>query len=212
MPSFRRVGQRPTSDVVSSWLAPPATARTEAASFAGERHQALEGTALAPDAPEASAEHATRDEFAELTLDEPRKPVAIGAIGGLAQEGFQVLADNTMEDGARRVPRLIGEGAHGRRASEARAVRGSVGSGPALNSPANRNLDLKRDVPGSTRPRVVEDRFLAACPRGRVERRGRGRARLRGQLTAQYPSSTANRSRCQAASPNVFSATRARFR
>ncbi len=63
---------------------------------------------------------------AELALDEAGKPAAVGAVGGLAQEGFQVLADDAMEDGALRVPGLIRGGAHGRRASEARAVRGSV--------------------------------------------------------------------------------------
>jgi len=39
---------------------------------------------------------------------------------------FQVLAHDAMEDGALRGPGLIRGDAHGRRASEARAVRGSV--------------------------------------------------------------------------------------
>ena len=103
-----------------------AAARTKAASFARERHEALEGTALAPNAREASAERAARQELAELSLDEAGEPAAIAAVGDLAQEGFQVLAHDAMEDGALRGPGLIRGDAHGRRASEARAVRGSV--------------------------------------------------------------------------------------
>jgi len=103
-----------------------AAARTKAASFARERHEALEGTALAPNAREASAERAARQELAELSLDEAGEPAAIAAVGDLAQEGFQVLADDAMEDGALRGSGPIGGDAHGRRASEARAVRGSV--------------------------------------------------------------------------------------
>src|SRR5438093_1831049 len=103
-----------------------AAARTKAASFARERHEALEGTALAPNAREASAERAARQELAELSLDEAGEPAAIAAVGDLAQDGFQVLAHDAMEDGALRGPGLIRGDAHGRRASEARAVRGSV--------------------------------------------------------------------------------------
>src|SRR5438094_9185289 len=73
-----------------------AAARTKAASFARERHEALEGTALAPNAREASAERAARQELAELSLDEAGEPAAIAAVGDLAQEGFQVLADDAM--------------------------------------------------------------------------------------------------------------------
>src|SRR5947208_13179506 len=103
-----------------------AAARTKAASFARERHEALEGTALAPNAREASAERAARQELAELSLDEAGEPAAIAAVGDLAQEGFQVLADDAMEDGALRGSGPIGGDAHGRWASEARAVPGSV--------------------------------------------------------------------------------------
>ena len=74
----------------------------------------------------ASAERAARQELAELSLDEAGEPAAIAAVGDLAQEGFQVLAHDAMEDGALRGPGLIRGDAHGRRASEARAVRGSV--------------------------------------------------------------------------------------
>ena len=103
-----------------------ATARTETASLARERHQALEGAVLAPNPCEASAERSARQELAELALDEAGKSAAVGAVGGLAQEGFQVLAHDAMEDGALRGPGLIRGDGHRRRASEARAVRGSV--------------------------------------------------------------------------------------
>ena len=67
-----------------------AAARTKAASFARERYEALERAVLAPNPREPSAERSTRQELAELALDEAGKSAAVGAVGGLAQEGFQV--------------------------------------------------------------------------------------------------------------------------
>src|SRR5207245_9395234 len=59
-------------------------------------------------------------------LDGAGEAAAVGAVSSLAQEGLQVLADDAMEDGALRGPGPIGGDAHGRRASEKRAVPGSV--------------------------------------------------------------------------------------
>jgi len=100
-----------------------ATTRAEPPLLARERDQALEGTALAPNACEAPAQRPTRDELAKLALDEAGEPVTVAAVGGLAQERFQVLADDAMEDRACRVPGLIRDGAHGRRGSDVRAGR-----------------------------------------------------------------------------------------
>src|SRR5947209_2515167 len=83
---------------------PPATAGTEAASLARERHEALERALLTPNPCEASAERSARQELAELALDEAGEAAAVGAVGSLAQEGLQVLADDAMEDGALRGP------------------------------------------------------------------------------------------------------------
>src|SRR5439155_14393501 len=96
------------------------------ASFARERHEALEGTGFAPKAREASAERAAREELPELALDKAGQTATVGAVGDLAQERFQVVADEAVEDGALCGPGLVGGGAHGRRASEARAVAGST--------------------------------------------------------------------------------------
>jgi hypothetical protein len=103
-----------------------AAARTEPASLTRERHEALEGAALAPNACEASTERSTRQELAELALDEAGKAAAVAALGGLAQEGFEIVADDAMKDGVLRGPGLIRGGAQGRRASEERAVPGSM--------------------------------------------------------------------------------------
>jgi hypothetical protein len=102
-------------------------------------HEALEGTAFAPNAGEASAERAAGQELPELALDEAGKPAVVGAVGDLAQEGFQVLADDAMEDGALGGPGLIGGSAHGRRASEARAVSGLVRKRALLPCTARRS-------------------------------------------------------------------------
>jgi hypothetical protein len=102
--------------------APPATAGAEPASLTGEGDEALEATALALDARKTSAERAARQELPELPLDEAGKPAAVGPVARLAQERLEVLAHDPMEDGALGRSGLIDGGAHGRRASEVRAV------------------------------------------------------------------------------------------
>jgi hypothetical protein len=106
--------------------APAAAARTKATSLTRERDEALEATALAPDARKTPAERSARQELAELPLDEARQPAAVGAVARLAQERLQVLAHDAMEDAALRVAGLVRGGAHRRRASETRAVRGAA--------------------------------------------------------------------------------------
>ena len=121
-----------------------AAARTEAPSFAGERHEPLERAVVAPNPRKAARERAAGQELAELALDEPRQTVPVAVIVGLAEERFQILADDamliparagdssasgsmsrasSMEDRALCVSGLIARGAHERRASEVRAVR-----------------------------------------------------------------------------------------
>src|SRR5207302_6949034 len=95
---------------------------TEAPSFAREGHEPLEGTVLAPNACKTSADRAAGQELPELALDEPGEAATLAVISDLPQEGFQVLADDAMEDGALRCSGLIRGNAHGRGASEARAV------------------------------------------------------------------------------------------
>jgi hypothetical protein len=78
---------------------PPPAAGTEAASLAGEGHEALEGAVGAPKPREAMGRHATRKELAELLLDEARQAVSVAAVRDLPEEGIQVLADDGVEDG-----------------------------------------------------------------------------------------------------------------
>src|SRR5439155_792413 len=105
--------------------APPATARTEAASLAGKRHETLEGTAFAPDAREASTEHTTCQEISELALDELWQTASIGARGDFGAKRLEVFAHDPMEDGALHGPGLVAGGAHARRPSERHAAQGS---------------------------------------------------------------------------------------
>ena len=62
----------------------------------------------------------------ELALDEAGEGPAVGSGGGLLQEGLQVLADDAMEDRARRIAGLIGGRAHARAASDACAASGAA--------------------------------------------------------------------------------------
>ena len=67
---------------------PPPTTRTEAASLAGEGHEALEGAVGAPKPREAVGQHSTRKELAELLLDEAGQAAAAAAVRDFAEEGI----------------------------------------------------------------------------------------------------------------------------
>ncbi len=99
----------------------------------------LEGAALASKASEAAGDGATRDEVAELALDEGGQWVAAGAGRDLLQEGLEVFAHDAVQDtvlgGARAVDdvrpgpvvyalRRRRVARHGRRRSAIRAGRG----------------------------------------------------------------------------------------
>jgi hypothetical protein len=99
-------------------------ARAEAAAFAGERDQPLEGAGAAADAGKAVGQDAAGEEVAELLLYEVRQASALGALGGLAKKGLEVVADDRVEDDLFRRPGLVGPALPGRRA-------GRVGSNRA---------------------------------------------------------------------------------
>src|SRR5207249_5897504 len=127
----------------------------------------------------------------ELALDEAGQSAAVGAVGGLAQEGFQVLAHDAMEDGALRGPGLIRGDGHRRRASEARAVRGSVRRtaippwtarrtatwirNAALRAASDRAIDV--ECPGGSGRREQVPRLTRSCPDARAPRGPSVRAR-----------------------------------
>ena len=67
----------------------------------------LTGAALAAKARKAVLERATRQELPELPLDELREADPLAGLRGLAQKGFQMLADDLMEHGMLGVTRPI---------------------------------------------------------------------------------------------------------
>ena len=156
-----------------------ATTRTEAAWFAREGHEALVGAVVAPHAREAPREHTARQELPELALDEAGEAATLAAVADLAQEGFQVLADDAMENSALRGPGLIGDDPHGRRASEARAAPGSVPKAALPPSTTRRCATGRRN----TALRAESD-----CRRhGRRKRRTRPRATIHRWTEAGGP-------------------------
>jgi hypothetical protein len=80
-------------------------ARAEAASLAGEGHEALKGGVATPKPREAMGRHSIRKELAKLLLDEAGQAVAVAAVRGFPKEGLNVLADDGVEDG------VLGRGA-----------------------------------------------------------------------------------------------------
>ena len=87
--------------------AAPATAWAEAASLAGERQQMLERTVRTPKPRETMAQDATREELAELLLDEAGQAMSVAAVRDFPEEGFEVLADDGVEHGVLGVAGLI---------------------------------------------------------------------------------------------------------
>jgi hypothetical protein len=72
-----------------------------------EGQEALEGAVGAPKPREAVGRDPAREELAELLLDEAGQAVSVAAVGGFPQEGFQMFADDGVEDRVLGVARLI---------------------------------------------------------------------------------------------------------
>ena len=67
----------------------------------------LERTVRAPKPREAMAQHAAREELAELLLDEAGQAMSVAAVRDFPEEGLQVLADDRVEHGVLGVARAI---------------------------------------------------------------------------------------------------------
>ena len=80
----------------------------------------LEGAALASKASEAASEGATRDEVAELALDEGRQRVAADAAGDLLEKGLEVLAHDAVQNTVLGRARAVGDVRPGRLVSALR--------------------------------------------------------------------------------------------
>jgi hypothetical protein len=77
--------------------APASAARAEAAAFAGEGHEPLEGAAPTAEPRKPMRQHAAREEIAELLLHELRQTVTVGVLRRRVQERFQVLVDHAVQ-------------------------------------------------------------------------------------------------------------------
>src|SRR5215475_790847 len=86
---------------------PPATATgTLRPPFTRKRHQVLPRATLTPKPRHAVLDHAARQEFPELALDELWQARPVVGLRRRAQEGLQVLGDDLMEHGVRRPPQV----------------------------------------------------------------------------------------------------------
>jgi hypothetical protein len=109
--------------------------RADAATFAGEGHEALGGARIAADAGEAVGEDAAAEVGPEVVLDPLWEALAIG-VGrcGVGEEGFEVVLDERVEGcGGGVAPAVDGSDAVGprrcRRLREGAAGRGPAGAG-----------------------------------------------------------------------------------
>jgi hypothetical protein len=90
--------------------------RADAATFAGEGHEALGGAVVAPDAGEAVGEDAAAEVGPEVLLDPARHALAPWlCLGGLGQEGLEVVLDDGVEGCGRRPAAAVNGGEAGGR-------------------------------------------------------------------------------------------------
>ena len=125
-------------------------------------------------------DHATSEELAELALDKVGQAAAVGPLGGIAQEGLEVLADETVEDGALGRAGLVDGATHDRRASQRRAgapcrridrfasVRRPAGSCSPRTSPPCSRTPCPPCRVGKSPPAERAPRAAAAVARGVV--------------------------------------------
>ena len=86
----------------------PTAARTQRARLAGEGDQPLPAARGTSKPSEAASEKATAQEVAELPLDETGDALAVPPLGGLREEGLEVVAHDLVEHARPRLTRRIG--------------------------------------------------------------------------------------------------------
>src|SRR5262249_41322565 len=101
--------------------APPAATGADRAAFARQRHEALERAVVAANPQEAMDEQSTPEQGAELAFDEAGQPRPVGAGGRRGEEGLQMLADYSVQNGVAASAWSVES--HGARPSGLRAAR-----------------------------------------------------------------------------------------
>src|SRR5207247_1721035 len=122
--------------------------------LARERHEPFVGAVAAAHSGKARQD-ATREELPQLLLHEVRHAGAIGALGRVAEEGLEMVADQPVEDHALRAARLVLADGHGAPSSQGCAARISGREGTCLAT-------VRRDVT-STRNIALPSAYLGAC-------------------------------------------------
>ena len=152
--------------------APAPAARTHRPALARERHQVVQPTAGAVKPGEAAGEKPAPQKPAELFLDKPRQPVAIGHTGRLGPERLEVIAHHLVEHALRGRLRHVGGGRTTHASAVAKAA--PLVSGQDLRGqPVDRGDDTRSSMRFlRTRPdwRIAES---AQVPPG-IERRAPG--------------------------------------
>jgi hypothetical protein len=99
--------------------------------FAGQGHEALRSARVAADAGEAVGEDATAEVGAEVVLHPARHALAVGfRLGGLGQEGLEVVLDDGVERRGRGVAAPVDGGESIRSCGMWRVGKGSARSSP----------------------------------------------------------------------------------
>jgi hypothetical protein len=131
---------------------PPAAARAEAPTLAGEGHEPFEGTGPTAHASEATREHPAAEELAELALDEMWKDMPVAGRSDRREQRLEVLPHNRVEDALVASPGNVGDACHRKYTSE----RGAGSS---------RRQSVPRNVCHALR-------FRSLSPRSRFRQRG----------------------------------------
>lgn len=130
--SDRHIGKHPVDEMRGALgHSAAAAARAERTPFARESDEPVESTAGAMKAREAARQPAAPGEIAERLLDESRQALTLAQRGGLGSEGFEVVADDAVQDGVAGRSALVDRQRRGHAATGARTVPVCGASCPA---------------------------------------------------------------------------------
>jgi hypothetical protein len=105
----RHVGQHVVDQVRRTFgHAAAAATRAKAASLARERQEAIVAARIAVKTGESCGQTPTREELAELALNESRETFTVPQRGRLRAKRLEVITNEMIEDALRRIARLVG--------------------------------------------------------------------------------------------------------
>jgi site-specific recombinase XerC len=174
------VGEDPIDEMRRPLRHPAAsTTRAEPPPLARERDQTIQATGGAPESGEAARQTAALQKVPKLLLHEARQPLAVPQQRGMRAERLEVVPDDAVQDGGRRIARRV----------RGRGQRHAPSRGASRATRRNRSF-RPRNAPTVARVRASEPRSVywrrPSCTTSRS--RPRGRSTCRSNTSRDGPS------------------------